>query len=118
MTIRLSINQAEVSVPKGTTVLEAIREAGVYVPTLCDDPRLKPYGACRLCIVAIEGMRGLTPSCTTLAEEGMVVHTETEEIQRVRKSIVEMVIANHPYDCLLCDKSEECQILKPLFLLP
>ena len=111
-TIRLSINQAMVSVPKGTTVLEAVRKAGIYVPTLCDDPRLKPYGACRLCIVAIDGMRGLTTSCTTPAEEGMVVHTETEEIQRVRKSIVEMTIANHPYDCLLCDKSEECQLLK------
>jgi formate dehydrogenase alpha subunit len=111
-TIQLTINDRNVTVAKGTAVLGAIREAGFYVPTLCEDPLLKPYGACRLCIVEIEGMRGLTTSCTTPAEEGMVVHTETEEIQRVRKSIVEMAVANHPYDCLICDKSEACQLLK------
>lgn len=111
-TIKLTINGRPSTVRNGATVLGAIRKAGIYVPTLCDDPLLRPYGACRLCIVMIEGIRGLTPSCTTSAEEGMVVHTETEEIQRVRKSIVEMAVANHPYDCLVCDKSEVCQLLK------
>jgi formate dehydrogenase alpha subunit len=111
-TIGLSINGRKITVRKGRTVLEAIKKTGIYVPTLCDDPHLQPYGACRLCIVKIEGMRGLTTSCTTPAEEGMVVYTETEEIQRVRKSIVELVIANHPYDCLTCGKSETCELLK------
>jgi formate dehydrogenase alpha subunit len=110
--IKLTINGREVTTSKGSTVLEAAREAGIYIPTLCYDPRLEPYGACRLCIVEIEGMRGLPTSCTTLAEEGMCVHTETEEVRRVRRTIVEMAIANHPYECLVCDKSETCDLLK------
>jgi len=110
--VKLTINGRDVTVPRGVTVLEAIRKAGVYVPTLCDDPDLKPYGGCRLCIVHIEGMRGLPTSCTTPAEEGMVVQTETEEIQSVRRAIVEMAIADHPFDCLVCDKNQECELLK------
>jgi ferredoxin len=109
--IDLTINGRKVRVRKGATVLEAIRKASVYVPTLCDDPLLSPYGACRLCIVEIEGLRGLPTSCTTPAEEGMAVHTETEEIQKIRKSIVEMTIADHPQDCLTCDKSGACLLL-------
>ena len=111
-TIKLTINGRDVIVPRGGTVLQAIQEAGIYVPTLCYDPDLKPYGACRLCIVQIEGMRGLPTSCTTPAEEGMVVYTETEEIERIRRTIVEMAIADHPYDCLICDNSGECDLLK------
>ena len=110
--VKLIIDGREVMTPKGSTVLEAIQKAGIYVPTLCHDPHLKPYGACRLCIVQIESMRGLPTSCTTPVEEGMVVHTETEEIQSIRRSIVELAIANHPNDCLVCDKSQECELLK------
>jgi formate dehydrogenase alpha subunit len=110
--IKLTIDDRTVSVPEGYTVLKAIEKAGLYVPTLCYDPALKPFGACRLCIVEIEGMRGLPTSCTTPVQEGMKVHTETEEIQRVRRMIVELTIANHPYECLLCNKSEGCELLQ------
>src|SRR3990172_287243 len=96
--IKLTIDGQVVSVPEGSTVLEAIQRAGLYVPTLCHDPALKPFGACRLCIVMIEGVRGLPTSCTTPAQKGMIVHTETEEIRTVRRTIVELTIANHPYD--------------------
>ncbi len=99
-------------VPKGLTVLEAAQRAEVYVPTLCYDPGLIPYGACRLCIVQIEGMRGFPTSCTTPVQDGMVVQTETDEIQRVRRIVVEMAIADHPYECLVCEKSEICDLLK------
>jgi formate dehydrogenase alpha subunit len=111
-TVTLTINGQTVSVRESSTVLDAIQEAGAYVPTLCHDPELKPYGACRLCIVQIEGIRGLPTSCTTPAQEGMVVCTETEEIRRVRKTIVELAVANHPYDCLLCENNQECELLK------
>jgi formate dehydrogenase alpha subunit len=111
-TFKIIINGREVIVPKGLTVLEAAQRAKVYVPTLCYDPELIPYGACRLCIVQIEGMRGLPTSCTTPVQDGMVVRTETDEIQRVRKMIVEMTIASHPNECLVCDKSEKCELLK------
>jgi len=109
--IKLNIDGRAVSVREGSTVLKAIERAGLYVPTLCYDPALKPFGACRLCIVEIEGMRGLPTSCTTPAQNGMVVHTETEEIQRIRRTIVELAIANHPYECLLCNKSQDCELL-------
>jgi formate dehydrogenase alpha subunit len=111
-TITLTVDGREVIVPKGLTVLETAQKADIYVPTLCHDPRLKPFGACRMCIVQIEGIRGLPTSCTTPAEEGMVVHSETEEIQRVRRSIVEIAVANHPYDCLVCNNSDGCELLK------
>jgi formate dehydrogenase alpha subunit len=110
--VKLIIDGREIMTPKGLTVLEAIQKAGIYVPTLCHDPDLKPYGACRLCIVQIEAMRGLPTSCTTPVEEGMIVHTETDEIQSIRRSITELAIANHPTDCLVCDKSQECELLK------
>ncbi|MBS3918402.1 MAG: formate dehydrogenase subunit alpha [Deltaproteobacteria bacterium] len=110
--IKLSIDGRAVQVPEGSTVLKAIEKAGLYVPTLCYDPALKPFGACRLCIVEIEGMRGLPTSCTTPVQNGMKVHTETEEMQRVRRMIVELAIANHPYECLLCNKSQDCELLK------
>ncbi|GAB4354096.1 MAG: formate dehydrogenase subunit alpha [Candidatus Abyssubacteria bacterium] len=110
--ITVSIDGCPVTVPKGSTVLDAIKKAGRYVPTLCHDPDLKPYGACRLCIVQIDGVRGLPTSCTIPAQEGMVVHTETEEIRRIRKTIVELAIANHPYDCLLCEKNQDCALLE------
>ena len=110
--VTLTVDGQRVSVPRGSTVLDAIRKAGLYVPTLCHDPELKPYGACRLCIVQIAGVRGMPTSCTTPAQEGMLVSTETEEIRRVRKTIVELAVANHPYDCLLCEKNQECELLK------
>jgi len=110
--VLLTINGRQVTVPEGLTVLEAAQRAEVYVPTLCHDPDLESYGACRLCIVQIEGMRGLPTSCTTPAQDGMVVRTETEEIRRIRRTLVEMAIANHPYDCLVCGKSDMCDLLK------
>ena len=76
-TVSLAIDGVKVEVPQGTTVLEAALKAGVYIPTLCYDADLEPYGACRLCIVEIEKMRGLPTSCTTEATNGMVVHTES-----------------------------------------
>jgi formate dehydrogenase alpha subunit len=111
-TVRLTIDGKEVQVEQGSTVLEAVRALGLYVPTLCFDEDMKPFGACRLCIVQIQGMRGLPLSCATPASEGMVVQTETEEIRKVRRAIVEMAIADHPYECLVCDKSEDCELLK------
>lgn len=109
--VTLTIDGQAIKVPEGSTVLDAIKAADIYVPTLCHDPELRAYGACRLCIVQIEGLRGLPTSCTTPAQEGMVVRTETDEIERVRKTIVELAIADHPEDCLVCSKSEDCRLL-------
>lgn len=110
--IKLMINGQEVIAAKGMKVLEAARSKNIYVPAICYDPDLMPYGACRLCIVQIDGMKGFPTSCTTPVQEGMVVHTETEEIQRIRRIIVQLAIADHPYECLTCDRSETCELLK------
>lgn len=110
--VGLTIDGQEIRVASGTTVLEAAQTIGIYIPTLCHDPHLEPYGACRLCIVRIDGMRGLPTSCTTPVQQGMVVTTEDEEITRVRRGIIELVLADHPPECLTCLKSDECELLQ------
>jgi len=111
-TITLTINGEVVSARKGATVLEAALAADIYIPTLCYDPDLKPYGACRLCVVEIEGMRGLVSSCTTLATEGMVVHTETPRVNQARRITMELIIANHQGNCFTCVTNQQCEVLK------
>jgi len=111
-TIKLTIDGQKVNARKGMTVLEAAEAAGVYIPTLCADPDLEPYGACRLCVVEIEGMRGLPTACTTPASDGMVVHTETPAVNQVRRAAVELLIADHPSDCLSCQANQHCELQK------
>ncbi len=106
--ITLSINNREIAAAKGMTVLEAIQTAGIYIPTLCYYPDLEPYGGCRLCIVEIEKVRGLPTSCTTPVTDGMIVHTESEAINEVRRTTLELMLASHPCDCLECHRRERC----------
>jgi len=94
------------------TVLEAALGAGIYIPTLCYDPDLEPYGGCRLCVVEIEGMRGLPTACTTPVADGMVVHTSTPDVNQVRRYTLELLIADHPQDCLTCVKNQHCELQK------
>ena len=108
--LNLTINGHAVSVEPGKTVLDACRAAEAYVPTLCDDPQLEPYGACRLCIVKVDGLRGLPAACTTPAAEGMKVTTEDPEIREVRKWTAQLLLADHPLDCLTCAQSGSCQL--------
>ena len=107
--VKLNIDGKQVKARKGLTVLEAAQSAGIYIPTLCADPDLRPYGACRLCVVEIEKMRGLPTACTTPATEGMVVHTSTPAVNEVRYTTVELLLADHPSECLICDRKERCQ---------
>ena len=110
--ITLTINGKKAEVPKGATVLEAALDAGIYIPTLCHDPDLNPSGACRFCVVEIEGMRGLPTSCTTPAVDGMVVHTETLKVNQSRRIAMELIMANHHGDCLACAKNQQCELQK------
>lgn len=110
--ISLTIDGRGVEVDEGTTVLEAAQQAGIYIPTLCHYPDLKPYGGCRVCVVEIEGMRGLPTSCTTPAAAGMKVHTETEAVNKARRTVVELLIADHPADCLTCTANQNCELQK------
>jgi len=107
--IRLTINGQAVEATKGMTVLQAASAAGIYIPTLCYDPDLEPYGACRLCVVEIENVRGLPTACTIPAADGMAVHTETEAVSNVRHTVIELLLADHPCECLLCNRRERCE---------
>ncbi len=107
--ICLTIDGQEVKAKEGVTVLEAASEAGIYIPTLCYHPSLAPYGACRLCIVEIEKVGGFPISCTTPATDGMVVNTNTSQIQELRRGILELILTEHPNSCLTCNRKERCQ---------
>jgi len=108
--INLTIDGNQVAVEPGTTILEAARQLGIDIPTLCYDPELTVAGACRMCVVEVEKARALVASCSTPAGEGMVVHTESERVVRARKVILNLILANHPLDCLTCEKNGECKL--------
>lgn len=108
--VQLSINSKEVEVPEDYTVLEACKELGIEIPTLCYNEVLEPHGACRLCIVEVEGFSNLPTSCTLNVEEGMEVYTHSEKVREIRRNILSLLIADHPLDCLTCEESGNCKL--------
>ncbi len=108
--INLTIDDKQIEVLEGTTVLEAAQQLDIDIPTLCHDSRLKPFGACRLCVVEIEGMPKPVTSCTTPATEGMMVKTRTARLQRLRKTTVELLLSDHPNDCMVCVSAGDCKL--------
>ena len=108
--LTLTINGKEITLDKPMTVLEAARQAGIKIPTLCYHEALKTYGGCRLCVVEVERMPRLQTACTLMAADGMVVQTESETISEVRRGILEFLLINHPLDCPYCDKAGECEL--------
>ncbi|MGV7206365.1 formate dehydrogenase subunit alpha [Oxalobacteraceae bacterium A2-2] len=108
--VTLTIDGYEVTVPEGTSVMRAAAENGINIPKLCATDSLEPFGSCRLCLVEIEGRRGYPASCTTPAENGMVVRTQTAKLQDVRKGVMELYISDHPLDCLTCPANGNCEL--------
>ncbi|GFG72800.1 NADH-quinone oxidoreductase subunit G [Mycobacterium botniense] len=110
--VTLSIDGVEVSVPKGTLVIRAAELAGIEIPRFCDHPLLDPVGACRQCLVEIEGQRKPMASCTTVATEDMVVRTQltSEAADKAQQGVMELLLINHPLDCPMCDKGGECPL--------
>ncbi|MFI5336845.1 MAG: 2Fe-2S iron-sulfur cluster-binding protein, partial [Opitutales bacterium] len=109
-TVELTIDGATVSVPKGTSLLRAAALAGINVPKLCSTDSLEPFGSCRLCLVEIDGRKGFPASCTTPAESGMVVRTQTPRLQALRQGVMELYISDHPLDCLTCSANGNCEL--------
>ena len=109
-TVTLTIDGAVVTVPEGTSLMRAAVDAGVRVPRLCATDSLEPFGSCRLCLVEVEGRRGYPASCTTPAEAGMVVRTQTPKLQQLRKGVMELYISDHPLDCLTCSANGNCEL--------
>jgi NADH-quinone oxidoreductase subunit G len=110
--VTVTIDGVEVTVPAGTLVIRAAEAVGIEIPRFCDHPYLDPVGACRQCIVEIEGQRKPVTSCTTPVAEGMVVHTQhtSEEAKKAQEGMLELLLINHPLDCPVCDRGGECPL--------
>lgn len=108
--INLTIDDQKISVPKGTTILKAAKQAGIDIPTLCFLKEINEVGDCRMCIVEVEGRKGFATSCIQTVEEGMVVHTHTPNVLEARHVILDLIISNHSKDCLTCTRSGNCEL--------
>ncbi|OEV09192.1 NADH-quinone oxidoreductase subunit G, partial [Streptomyces nanshensis] len=110
--VSLTIDGAEISVPKGTLVIRAAEQLGIEIPRFCDHPLLDPVGACRQCIVEVEGQRKPMASCTITCTDGMVVKTQLSSpvAEKAQRGVMELLLINHPLDCPVCDKGGECPL--------
>ncbi len=104
------IDGQTVSVPEGTSIMRAARGNGLDIPKLCATDNVNAFGSCRMCLVEIDGRRGLTASCTEPVQPGMVVRTQTEEVARIRRGVMELYISDHPLDCLTCAANGDCEL--------
>jgi NADH-quinone oxidoreductase chain G len=109
-TATLTIDGQEVTVPKGTLLIEAAKSVGIDIPFLCYYSKLTPFGGCRLCLVEVEKARSMLAACNTVVMDGMVVRTNTDKVKSHRKGVLEFILLNHPLDCPVCDKGGECEL--------
>jgi predicted molibdopterin-dependent oxidoreductase YjgC len=107
--VNITIDGHALEVANGTTILNAAQQNDIYIPNLCDYPYLRPHGSCRLCIVEVHGYSKTPAACTTLVEEGMVVHTQTAQVQAMREELLQMLLTEHPTSCLFCTEKEGCE---------
>ena len=108
--VTLTIDGQTVTVPSGSSIMRAAMEIGTQIPKLCATDMMEAYGSCRLCLVEIDGRAGTPASCTTPVGEGMVVHTQTPKLARIRKGVMELYISDHPLDCLTCSANGDCEL--------
>lgn len=110
MNINIEVNNRQIQARKGETILSALNRNGIRVPTLCNMKDLSPTGACRLCVVEVEGRENLVTSCSQFVEESMRIKTHSPRVVRARKTLVELLLASHPDDCLYCVRNENCEL--------
>src|SRR5919204_384916 len=108
--VTLTIDGKSVTVPEGTSIMRAAMEAGTQIPKLCATDMVDAFGSCRLCLIEIEGRAGTPASCTTPVMNGLVVHTQTERLKKLRKGVMELYISDHPLDCLTCAANGDCEL--------
>ena len=108
--LNLTINGKPCQAQEGSTILEAARQNGIHIPSLCYLKDVHQYGTCRICVVEVEGMRNLQASCMVKAREGMVIHTNSPKVRAKRKMLYELLISNHPKDCLSCSRNQSCEL--------
>jgi len=110
--MKVTIDGKKIEVEGKRTILDVAREKGIFIPSLCDHPRLTPFGGCRLCIVEIKEKKGYPPSCSTYVENGMQIKTKTPRLQELRREILELILSEHPNACLVCSEKENCDEYK------
>jgi formate dehydrogenase (NADP+) alpha subunit len=108
--VRVTIDGRQIAVEPGTTIIKAARECGVDIPSLCQDDRLEPFAACRLCLVEVEGARAPLVACATPVTEGMVVTTESDDLAEQRRVLIDLLLSDHRFDCLVCDQAGGCRL--------
>src|ERR687890_2861331 len=108
--VNLTVEGRQISVPAGTSMLEAAKLAGVLIPHYCYHPGLPVAGVCRMCLVEVEKMPKLAPACATSVADGQVIHVHSEKAREARKGVLEFLLINHPLDCPICDQSGECEL--------
>lgn len=108
--ITLKIDDKEVKVKEGTTILQAAKQVGIDIPTLCFLKDINEVGDCRMCIVEVEGRKGFATSCIQKVEEGMIVHTHSPAVMEARRVILDLILSNHHRDCLTCSRSGNCEL--------
>src|ERR1700723_2689134 len=108
--VTLTIDGQSVTVPEGTSIMRAAMEAGTQIPKLCATDMVDAFGSCRMCLIEIEGRAGTPASCTTPAMPGLVVHTQTERLKKLRKGVMELYTSDHPLDCLTCAANGDCEL--------
>ncbi|KDR94862.1 4Fe-4S dicluster domain-containing protein [Peptoclostridium litorale DSM 5388] len=108
--VSITINGNKVDVPNDYTVLKACRQEGIDIPTFCEDERLRPSGACRMCLVEVAGSGKIVTSCSEKVWEGMEVRTNSKRVMDARKQVLKLIVMDHPLDCLTCEKSGECKL--------
>ena len=113
--VTLTIDDQEIKVQKGSTILEAARQADIDIPTLCFLKDINEVGDCRMCIVEVEGRRGFATSCIQTVEEGMVVKTHTPNVLEARHVILDLIVSNHAKECLTCTRSRKLRITRTLY---
>src|SRR5687768_3601213 len=113
--VTVTIDGAQVSVPKGTTIIEAAKQAGILVPHYCYHPSLPSPAVCRMCLVEVEKAPKLMPACVTAVAEGQVVHVESDKAKKAREGVLELLLINHPLDCPICDQAGECELQDYVF---
>ena len=114
-TVNLTINGKQVTVPAGSTILEAARQLNIKIPTLCYWDKLgcgisNQPASCRICVVEVERRRNLAPACATPVMEGMVVHTNSQRALNARRTVLELMLSDHPQKCLTCAKNQDCEL--------
>ena len=108
--VNLTINDIPLSVPEDTTIIEAAKTIGITIPNLCYLEKAHEFGACRICVVEVQGAKTLIPSCITKVSEGMVVHTNSQRVRNARKVLYELLLSDHSQDCLSCKRNQSCEL--------